>query len=181
MDLQKSRFTEHLVWINALQFRRWVFEPGMAFFSETKWWGDRGCRDHRHIGLDIRTYETYEGTVDAITGHTNIPLMYEGRIVKSIKDFLGITLFAAHEVFEGNSQLFTIYGHVLQTADIVTDKVLSEGTKIASLAGTADSKVPPHLHLSVALIPKSIPLETVTWKILTENNDILFFDPRDLI
>lgn len=181
MALTKSRFTEHLVRLNNLRFKRWVFESGMSFLSESKWWGDKGPRGYRHNGLDLRLYEDDAGSLKTIEADTKIPIIYEGRLVRSIKDFLGHTLFAAHEIYEGDSQLFTLYGHVLQIADVFIGESLSDGAAVATLAGAKNMKVPGHLHLSVALIPKEIPLETLMWKNLNESEDILFFDPRDII
>ena len=91
MHLSRSQFTEHLVWLNNIPFNRWVFEPGMLFLSESKWWGDKGERGHRHNGLDIYSYETADGTRKTLRRDTNIPIIYEGRIVRSIKDFIGYT------------------------------------------------------------------------------------------
>ena len=130
MHLSRSQFTEHLVRLNNLQFDRWVFEPGMLFRSESKWWGDKGERGHRHNGLDLRSYEAADGTRKTICRDTKIPIIYEGRIVMSIKDFIGHTLFAAHEIYNNESQLFTIYGHVMQTADLLFERLLAEGPVI---------------------------------------------------
>ncbi len=181
MDLNKTLFTEHLIRLNTLRFNKWIFEPGMLFLSEIKWWGEKGYRGYRHNGLDLRLYETSDGTFETIDEDTKIPIIYEGKIVSSIKDFLGFTLFAAHEIYDGDSQLYTIYGHVMQTANVFIGKLLSEGTVIATLAGATNVRVPSHLHISVALIPKEIPLETLTWKTINENVGIRFFDPRHII
>lgn len=181
MKLKKSRFTENLVRLNSLSFRRWVFEPGMEFLSESKWWGDRGHRGQRHNGLDLLFYETDKGELRTLEEDTKIPIIYEGRIVKSVEDFLGYTLFAAHEIYDGDFQLFTLYGHVLQFPDIAGGEPLSEGTIIATLPATRGGKVPIHLHISAALTPKNLPLENLSWKRLNETEDITFFDPREII
>ena len=181
IELGKTRFTEHLIQLNALSFKKWIFETGMLFLSEKKWWGDKGYRRHRHNGLDIRLYETSEGTLTTINEETRIPIIYEGRIVSIIKDFLGRSLFAAHEIYDGNFQLYTIYGHVIQATSIVTGKFLNEGTPVATLAKASDAQVPSHLHVSVALVPKTIPPETLTWDILDKNEGISFLDPGHII
>ena len=181
MHLSRSQFTGHLVRLNSLQFDRWVFKPGMLFQSESKWWGDGGDRGHPHNGLDLRSYETADGNRKTICRDTKVPIIYEGRIVRSIKDFIGYTLFSAHEIYDNESQLFTIYGHVVQTLDILPEKLLAEGTVIATLAGTEKMKVPHHLHLSVALIPKALALESLTWQTLDGADNIIFFDPLNII
>jgi murein DD-endopeptidase MepM/ murein hydrolase activator NlpD len=177
----KSRFTEYLVQVNTLRFKRWVFEPGMLFSSESKWWGGKGRRSHRHNGLDLRFYENHDGILEIISEGTKIPLIYEGKIVRIIEDFLGHTVFAAHEIFHHGSQLFTIYGHVQPVADVQIDGFLSEGKVIAILAGTKIMKVPAHLHLSLAFIPKTIRVESLTWQTLDESEDIIFLDPKDIV
>jgi hypothetical protein len=181
MNLEKTRFTEHLTRLNALRFTKWVFDPGMLYRSELKWWGDKGYREHRHNGLDLQLYETSDGTLQAISGGTKIPIIYDGKIVRRIKDFLGYTLFVEHEICEKDCRLFTIYGHVLQTAEVSIGRLLNEGSVVATLAEAKNMKVPDHLHLSVALVPKTIPSGSLTWKTLHEAEDIHFFDPGHII
>lgn len=181
MTPDKSRFTEYLVRVNTLRFKRWVFEAGMLFLSESKWWGEKGHRGHRHNGLDLRLYENHDGILETISEGTKIPLIYEGRIVRIIEDFLGYTIFAAHEIFDKGAQLFTIYGHVQPATDVLIDRFASEGKVVANLAGTKNMKVPAHLHLSLAFIPKTIRVESLTWQTLDEFENIIFLDPRDII
>jgi len=181
MKLEKAHFTENLVRINALRFNKWVFEPGMLFKSELKWWADRGGRGEIHNGLDLLSYETDDGTVKKIGTDTKVPVIYEGRIVRRIKDFLGYTVFVAHDIYEGDSRLFTIYGHVLPIPEVPLGCTVEEGPIIATLSDAAETKVPVHLHLSVALIPKDIPIESFSWKLLNETANIHFFDPLHII
>ena len=157
------------------------FEPGMLFLSGSKWWGDRGSRSHRHNGLDLRSYEDHGGELETISEGTKIPLIYEGRIVRIIEDILGHTIFAAHEIFDEGSQLLTIYGHVRPAADDLIGRFLSEGEVVANLAGTKNMKVPAHLHLSLAFIPKTISPASLTWQTLDASENIIFLDPRDII
>jgi hypothetical protein len=131
--------------------------------------------------LDLRFYENHDGRLETISEGTKIPLIYEGRIVRIIKDFLGYTIFAAHEMFDQGAQLFTIYAHVQPATDVQIDRFLSEGKVIANLAGTKNMKVPAHLHLSLAFIPKTVRVENLTWQILDEFEDIIFLNPKDII
>ncbi|OGW32820.1 MAG: hypothetical protein A2X59_10465 [Nitrospirae bacterium GWC2_42_7] len=181
MKLEKTRFTEDFANINNLRFKRWILEPGMLFRSGSKWWGDKGPRDKQHNGLDLMLYETDERSQKAINPDTKVPIMYEGTLIKCIRDFLGYTLFAAHEIYEGDSQLFTIYGHVQKPVDTVIGKFFNRGEVISTISEPANSKIPPHLHISVALISKAIPLETLSWKLLDNSKDIIFLDPMRFI
>lgn len=153
----------------------------MLFSSELKWWGEKEKLGHPHNGLDLRFYEAPDGTIKTIDEDTKIPIIYDGRIVKVIKDFLGFTIFASHEIYMEGSQLFTIYGHVLQSPDISFGKPLREGARIATLAGPSTRNVPSHLHISVVLIPRALPKEALSWKLLNENKTVRFLDPREII
>jgi hypothetical protein len=177
----KSHFTEHLVRLNTLSFSKWVFDPGMLFLSEMKWWGDKGCRRHRHNGLDLHSYAADDGTVRALNEGIKVPILFDGTIVRSIKDFLGYTFFAAHEIFDRGSQLFTIYGHLRPSEHFCEGNYLHEGKIFATMAGTEAAVVPAHLHLSMAFIPGTIRTEALTWKTLDEDKRILFVDPCNFI
>ncbi len=181
VNLTKSHFTEHFVRLNTLSFGKWVFEPGMLFLSNNKWWGDRGFRTHRHNGLDLQRYAADDGTVRALNEGTKVPIIFDGTVVRSIKDFLGYTFFAAHEIYDRGSQLFTIYGHLQPAEYFCEGKFIREGTVFATMAGTRSSVVPAHIHLSVAFIPKTIRRESLTWKTIDEDESIRFVDPGDII
>ena len=181
MKLSSTDFTKNIARINSLQFNKWIFEPGMLFMSGSKWWGDKGDRTVRHNGLDLFRYEAADGTYRTIDAETKVPIIYEGRIVRCVKDFLGYSLFAAHEIHEGDLQLFTIYGHVLQAPDISVDDYVDEGTVIASLNKTSGASAPGHIHISVVLIPTSIPFEALSWTVLNEADNVHFFDPAIIL
>jgi hypothetical protein len=181
MNFPKSHFTEHLVRLNSLSFSRWVFEPGMLFLSEMKWWGDKGRRRHRHNGLDLQGYAADDGTVSILNAGTKVPMLFDGTIVRVMTDFLGYTFFAVHEIHDSGSQLFTIYGHLQPAGDFREGKYLHEGAVFATITGKGGTVVPPHIHLSVAFIPETVRTESLTWKTLDEDDKIRFIDPRQLI
>ncbi len=181
MDLNKSLFTEHLIRLNALRFGKWIFEPGMLFGAEMKWWGDKGMRKSPHNGLDLRLYEDNVGALKTIGEGTKIPIIYGGRIVRVIRDFLGHSMFVAHEIYREETQLFTIYGHVLQSPDAAVGETLKEGTEIATLAKPSNRNVPGHLHISLAFIPKSVPVNTLTWEFLDNSKTVRFINPQRVI
>lgn len=179
--LNKSLFTEYLVRLNALRFVKWIFEPGMFFRSEIKWWGDKGPRGHQHNGLDLVLYEAADGTIEALGKETKVPIVYDGRIVNVIKDFLGYSVFAVHDIHIDGSRLYTIYGHVLPDPGVSVGNLLSEGSMIGAIAGDSDTEVPSHLHISVAFIPEALPPKGFTWDLLDNNDSVLFIDPQRII
>jgi hypothetical protein len=181
MDLAKSHFTEHLVRLNTLSFSKWVFDPGMLFHADMKWWGDKGRRRHRHNGLDLHGYSAVDGTVRTLNDGVKVPLLFDGTIVRSIKDFLGYTFLAVHEIYDSSSQLFTIYGHLQPAGYFREGTYLHEGAVLAIMAATESGSVPAHIHLSMAFIPQTIQTESLTWKTLDEDDRIFFVDPRQFI
>ncbi len=181
MNLNKSLFTEHLARLNALRFKKWIFEPGMLFSSEMKWWGEKGRRGSPHNGLDLLFYEASDGKLKTIVEGTKVPIIYDGKLVRVIGDFLGYSMFAAHEIYDKDFRLFTVYGHVLQLPHVSIGEPLREGAVIATLAGPSKKVVPSHIHISLALIPKTMSAEELTWKLLDENKAVRFFDPRRII
>ena len=181
VHFRRSLFTERLIQLNTLKFEKWVFEPGMLFSSGTKWWGDKGARGRRHNGLDLRSYKACDGTLRTLEEGTRIPIIFDGRIVGAIRDFIGYSVFAAHEIYDRDSGLFTIYGHVVQAPRVRIDETLREGTEIAAMAGSSAGKAPCHLHISVAMIPRYRSFEALNWKVLEEDKAVRFFDPLDII
>jgi hypothetical protein len=177
----KSHFTENLVRHNTLSFSKWLFEPGMLFLSEMTWWGEKGFRKHRHNGLDLHSYAADDGIVRTLNEGMKVPLLFDGTIVRSIKDFLGYTFFVVHDIYDSSSQLFTVYGHLQPAEFFCEGKYLHEGDVFATMAGTEGAVVPAHIHLSLAFIPETIRTEALTWKTLDEDERILFVDPRNLI
>ncbi len=181
LTLKKSRFTENMVRLNSLSLRRWVFEAGMEFLSDLKWWGDKGHRGRQHNGLDMLYYETAGSELKTIGENTRIPIIYPGMIIKRVNDFLGYTLFAAHEIFDGDCRLFTLYGHVIAVPDIDEGEYMDEGMIIATLPPSKSGKVPSHLHISAVFIPKDMPVENLSWKMLDELTSASFVDPQEII
>jgi len=181
VNLARSRFTENFGRVNSLCFDRWIFDPGMLFLSDRKWWGDQGLRSRRHNGLDLQRYASDGDAVKDLEHDMKVPMMFDGSVVRRIKDFLGETFFAVHEIFDGDSQLFTIFGH-LQPADCFHEGIsLSEGDVFATVCGTGNAGVPAHIHLSAALIPREIRVESLTWKIVDNDARIRFIDPLDIV
>lgn len=176
-----SRFTEQLVRLNELRFRRWLIKPGMSFGAEGKWWGGGGGRGMVHNGLDVLWYETADGGREKLDAGTRIPILYRGTIVKTFADFLGFTVVASHDRVEGRSRLFSLYGHVQPAPGCVAGARMGEGDVIASLAGAQGRVVPAHLHLSAAFVPQGILPGEITWKVLDSTPGVRFLDPEHLI
>ena len=75
----------------------WLIEPGQGFGSDRKWWAHGGPRTEAHNGLDLRAYEPRGGELIYVDGSVRVPAALGGKIVNIFKDFLGFSLFVAHD------------------------------------------------------------------------------------
>lgn len=185
--LKKSRFTEIFIHHNAIGkfgFMEWVFYPGMLFHSQYKWWEKGGMRQRPHEGLDFCFYRDMAGQNHSLNEKTKIPVMYEGEIVGIHNDFLGKSLFMRHNIFDdcGNG-LHTIYGHTSPCRGVDIGRVFREGETIAVVteAKKKDTQIPPHLHISVAWLPKSFPYNRLSWEAMGDRSVVTFCDPLEFI
>jgi len=180
-------FHERLMFFNnldSLGFKEWIFHPAMLFGSLYKWWGDLGKRQRPHEGLDLCLYRTKEGNIHYLTGETKIPVIFEGQVVKVSADFLGESVFVSHDACDSNgSRLYTIYGHIKPGNHIRPGKRLSEGNVIGVIADTRNSGavIPPHLHVSVAWIPNTVPVPELGWQTINEHARVTLLDPLSVI
>ena len=159
---------------------QWAFYPGMLFQSMERWWGNGGYRSTPHEGIDLCLYNDQKSRTLVLDKAARIPAMYRGCINNIIDDYLGETVFIAHDINDDKgNQLYTIYGHVKLLGMIVRGVILEDGDLVASISGTEHKqlKIIPHAHISVAWIPESFPPEQLSWKIMNESLDITLLDP----
>lgn len=165
-------------------FSQWAFYPGMLFHSEDKWWGDWGARKRPHEGLDLCLYQGTDGLVRSLDATISIPVMYEGKVVRLVDDYIGQTVFVLHEIYSrNNKQLCSIYGHIDPCEPIENLKPLEKGDIIATIcdASIKEAQMASHLHLSVAWVPKSYDCQQLNWETLAHHTEIILLDPLDLI
>jgi len=185
--LPASRFCELVVNHNNLSeqgFLQWAFYPGMLFQSRERWWDTGGFRDRPHEGIDLCLYIDQSGSTRALDTAARIPVMYQGCVKHIIDDYLGKTVFMAHEIYsDTEKQLYSIYGHVEPLGRIERGVILEEGEIAGSIAGTADRrfKIIPHVHISVAWISRNFPPEQLNWQSMNESPDITLLNPLDVL
>jgi len=185
--LQPAKFSENLIKRNDLDklgFDRWVFYPGMLFGARERWWGSGGSRDRPHEGLDLCFYRGIDGQDHSLGEGTQIPVIYEGEVIKIDDDFLGKSVYVCHDIYDGRgNRLFTIYGHTRPGAHIRTGKCLDEGELFAVIANKGGIKAgaPPHLHISIAWVPKSVSNERIDWSKIGDPDMVVLLDPLKII
>lgn len=154
--------------------------PGMFFNDLYQWWGDRGVRHRPHEGLDLCCYRDIAGQEYRINERIKIPVMYGGEIAHIVNDFLGKSIYVAHDIYdERENRLYTVYGHTGLSNGVHAGKILNEGDIIATIAdaGWKKTKVFSHLHISVAWLPGSFPYRDLTWEIMGNSKIVTLCDP----
>lgn len=165
-------------------FRNWVFQPGMLFQSRQTWWGRIKARPSPHEGLDLYTFEDVMGWRHRVGAQTRIPAAFAGTVVKIHRDFLGKSIFLAHDIFSRDGrQLLSAYGHTDQVAALVPGKQAVAGEIIAALTGGPGEKtpVPVHLHITFAWVPAPVDSQQLTWKNLGHDGRIILLDPLPIL
>jgi hypothetical protein len=180
-----SSFKENFLRLNHLEeeFEDWIFRPGMLFRAREKWWGG-GLRARPHEGLDLCGYRDKEGNERLFTKDTLVPAIWRGKIVKKEDDFIGQSVYVAHDDHAGQEKkLYTIYGHISPLKEIRQGGNIGEGEVIGSIAGPAKGNhaIPAHLHISVALIALSVYPENLTWKVMGDTAVVSLQDPLEII
>jgi hypothetical protein len=178
-----GRFFEYLLAANRSRlggFRRWLFHPGMLFQARQQWWGRHQTRANPHEGLDLYWFEDVSGRRRALDRTIGIPAPFPGRVVKLSRDFLGQSIFVAHEIASApDRRFYTAFGHTTPASGLAVGQEVMEGGVIAAISAAAAGKtiVPPHLHLTLALIPEAIGPDQLTWDNLGSNPTITLLDP----
>jgi murein DD-endopeptidase MepM/ murein hydrolase activator NlpD len=181
----RSSFKENFVRVNHLQehFEDWVFRPGMLFREREKWWGG-GPRTRPHEGVDLRGYRDKAGNERFFAKETLVPVIYRGEIVKTEDDFIGQSVYVAHDHYAGQDRtLYTIYGHIRPRGKMPKGTPIGEGAIIGAIAEPAGGNlvIPAHLHITVALIAKSVRPENLGWKMMGDAAAVSLQDPLEII
>lgn len=180
MPHEPSRFCAALRTLNQPRLddlSHFLLPSGFGFGARRKWWGAQGRRRIPHEGVDLSWYQRTTGQSAQLAPGTRLPALAAGRIVRIIADFLGHTVFVAHEQVTFQQKiLFAAYGHV--------EPLLGEGDPVREGVGLAliarppaSSAVPPHLHLSTLWLPTRFPVERLEWQSLTTSLFSAFCDP----
>ena len=165
-------------------FGCWLFYEAMLFGATQSWWGDSGPRARAHEGVDFSRYCDTSGRSRRLPHGTRIPAILDGRVVSIAEDFLGQSLFVRHGLDDGKGRrLYAFYGHILPSASCFPGAWLKAGEVVGIIADpqAREKSIPPHLHLSIAWVPDTIPSDRLDWKSLVTEKEILFLDPLKVL
>ncbi|MBF0379135.1 MAG: hypothetical protein HQK72_16890 [Desulfamplus sp.] len=185
----------------------WLFYSGMLFGSKSKWWADWGERYTQHEGIDITFYRTLKrdnfedigggSNIKMFDAKTKVPVIADGKILNICTDFLGQSVIIEHlplinrrelsfKIKQGQSEQSTmvgIYSHIKADQNLECGMAVSKGDIIGTVADTSmrKSKIPPHLHISIAEISRLIPFEELNWNLFGNSDNhpdkVKFFNP----
>ena len=179
--ISKSSFSQKLVELNQLDFKRWIFQRGMDFGSHEKWWyPPTGKRSRKHEGLDFCCYEDRKGKLVNLTEKTIVPVMYDGIVVKIFADLLGHSIIVKHDVHVKDNNLYSIYAHTLPVASLQTGSRIQAGEPIAMICATGKKNIRPHLHLSVIWALDSA-VNDLDWKSMHKEKRVTLCNPMDFL
>ena len=187
VPVEMSDYSECLLECNGLRkagFQCWAFQPGMLFWAQEKWWGDRGTRPSPHEGIDLCLYTDEPGHLLELDESTRIPVMFDGEITKIEKDYLGQSVYVSHGIHDGQGRsLWTMYGHMKPAGQIKPGERVRQGDIIASL--TVERKKTtgprPHLHLTMAWVSPERALRELNWETLHDPGIAVLIDPLHVI
>ena len=178
MVCMKSQFTSDIARLNRLEPGLWLLGPGMAFGDTHHWWGQKKKRPVPHNGVDLAYFRTPDGTQHNLGAGTLVPAPFDGLIARVIPDFLGMSVFLAHDIEINNMRLISALGHMAPHMLLHVGAHIKSGAPLGSISRPKNKDVPPHLHLTLALAPKDFPPSSLTWELLDQNNEVNPIDPR---
>ena len=186
-NLPASTFTETFRQLNGYtgtDLAEWLFLPGMRFGEKEKWWKSGSFRASPHEGLDILTFLDGFGGEQQLSAAARVPPLLSGIVVSKTKDFLGETVILAHDFYDqADRRLHTFYAH-LQPAEApeITSKITHDSL-LGNIAWPRQSNTgcPPHLHLSLAWVDKSMSIQDFAWDRFRASETFRPGDPLALI
>lgn len=181
-----SPFGALLVHWNGLEaagFVAWDFLPGMRFGDREAWWRPGADRDFPHEGLDVGWYRTAGGARRPLGAGARVPAPWPGEVVALVPDFLGVSVFVAHAHRDrAGGRLHSVCGHLAPRPGLAPGVALGDGDEIGTVAApSAGRRVPPHLHLTLALLAAGTDRATLGWQALRDRSRALLLDPRPLL
>ncbi len=175
-------FVKHNNDFHPYGFKEWVFYPGMLFLDMEAWWTDNRFRQTPHEGIDLCYYRDKAGQVCRVDNRTKIPVMYAGDIVHIHDDFLGKSIYIKHSLNKSGNTLHTIYGHTIPHSNHNIGKRVCEGDIIAEVAALSEnSNIHPHIHITMAWVPKSLPCHQFNWETIGDPQSVTLCNPLEHI
>jgi hypothetical protein len=151
----------------------------MRFGEREAWWRGGAPREAPHEGLDLVAFRGRDGRRVSLAPGVRVPALWAGTVVAVVADFLGRSVFVAHDRRDAEGRrLHSVYGHLEPRPGRAPAGLLREGEEVGAVADPAarKSSVPAHLHLTVAWIAGDA-RGTLDWSVLRDPVRALLIDP----
>lgn len=156
----------------------------MKFAERAAWWRGGADRAGAHEGLDICYYRTGDGMRLSLGPGARVPVIFGGEVVSIVDDFLGASVFVAHERRDReNRRLHTVYGHLCPRPGLEPGSILAGTATVGTIAAASGrtTAAPPHLHLTLALIARGGRPERLDWEALRDRSRVRLLDPMTIM
>ncbi len=186
LDFQKQM----KVWIKQglrlKEFDSWLFKPGSLFGSADIWWHTKThyTRAYPHEGVDFYYYQTLESKkLVHVAEGTPIPLIYDGTLKTTFKDFIGLSLLFStnqYQEIQGKKyQFYVLYSHIKPL--IALNNKLNTLQKAGAVLFTYNQQrkifAPPHLHITTFWANEQFNPKEVSWDIIDSSPNIILINP----
>ncbi len=154
----------------------------MLFEAHKKWWGDFGPRKTRHEGLDLVLYEDKNGGLQTLSSGTRVSAMYDGTVKLILQDFIGFSIFVAHQERSPEGWLlYSVYGHLKPNPNLQIGMRVQKEEVLGTIAKPRqESSLLAHLHLTLAWLNPALNTEELSWKALSSKQNAVLLDPLSL-
>jgi len=147
--------------------------PGMGFGALEKWWSRNEMRCRPHEGVDILCFDDGRRNKHFLGPGGKVPCLLTGEIIAICDDFLGQSVFVKGED-ASLGDIIAVHAHILPQGRCGNRSVV--GTEIGVVAPGKGS-VPPHLHLSLLMLPPEFSMTDLHWEFLNQCGQELFLNP----
>ncbi len=155
-----------------------LFHPGMLFGSRERWWGNPAPRPTLHEGLDLWLWEDVAGRAHPLPADFRVPAPLSGGVARLLPDFLGQTVCLRHELRRGDTRLYSLLGHLRPRTGLKAGTRVAAGEVLGTLAAPSrPTRVPAHLHLTLAWLPPAREAELLDWGVLGRHPAVHLVDP----
>ena len=176
----RSTFTSDMSALNNLDLKAWLLAPGMEFGAVSEWWGGKAKRRSPHSGVDLRFYRTDGGVRIQLKPGTSVTAPFDGTVARMVRDFVAVSVFLVHDMEKDGMRLVSGIGHIAPQRMLRKGLKVKAAAPLGSIAAAREgSGVPPHLHITLALIGAEIKPDTLSWEMLEGRGPgIRLLDPR---
>lgn len=159
-------------------FQQWSWLPGMGFLDSNLWWGTQKQRLTPHEGVDFVQYLDTSDHIRHLDSGLMIQSILAGEIVQVHRDFLAWSLYIRHPQFVvAGRVLHTVFAHLHPRQKALGRQVIAS-EEIGTLEQYSQSRVPLHLHFTVAWISGQVDPGQFSWRLLGNPEHVTLVNPN---